>query len=80
MVYPVAGREEEEAVSQDTAAADSSTSGKYEPLVHMNTILTSEIHRTMAEAASELLMYSIVEYFLEWAWLNAISDSSDFIE
>ena len=44
MVYPVAGREEEE--------PGESTSGKYEPLVHMNAVLSSEIHKTMAEAAS----------------------------
>lgn len=50
MVYPVAGVEE--AGPQET---EESTSGKYEPLVHMNTVLTEEIRKTIAEAASEYL-------------------------
>ena len=50
MVYPVAGREE--AGPQET---EESTSGKYEPLVHMNMVLTEEIRKTIAEAASEYL-------------------------
>ncbi|CAI8052647.1 General transcription factor IIH subunit 3, partial [Geodia barretti] len=47
MVYPVAGREE--AGLQET---EETTSGKYEPLVHMNRVLTEEIRKTVTETAS----------------------------
>ena len=48
MVYPVADRE-----GAGPRDLGDNTSGKYEPLVLMNTVLTEEIHKTMAEAASE---------------------------
>ena len=52
MVYPVAGRDEAELLKE---TSEESMSGKYEPLVIMNSVLTEEIHKTMAEAASEHL-------------------------
>ena len=48
MVYPVEGREE--GGVQDLPEM---TSGKYEPLVHMNALLNEEVRKTMAEVASE---------------------------
>jgi hypothetical protein len=48
MVYPVAGKEE--ASLQDP---EQMSSGKYEPLVHMNALLGEEIRKTMAEIAGE---------------------------
>ena len=54
MVYPVAGREE--AGLQET---EETTSGKYEPLVHMNQVLSEEIRKTVAETASEPLDFAV---------------------
>jgi transcription initiation factor TFIIH subunit 3 len=48
MVYPVAGKEE--ASLQDP---EQMSSGKYEPLVHMNALLGEEIRKTMAEIAGQ---------------------------
>ena len=53
----MAGREE--AGLQET---EETTSGKYEPLVHMNRVLTEEIRKTVAETASEPLDFAM--YFL----------------
>lgn len=45
MVYPVSGR-------QQLAMEDPRLkTGKYEPLVHMNTVLCEEVQRVMANAA-----------------------------
>ena len=56
MVYPVAGREE-----ADLQDLSQMTSGKYEPLVHMNALLSEEIRKTMAEVnvASECIMKAL---------------------
>ena len=48
MVYPVAGRDEVN--PEDSALL---MSGKYEPLVHMNAILSEEIRRALAAETSE---------------------------
>ena len=61
MVYPVASREEGGGEGGDES--NGTMSGKYEPLVHMNTVLTEETKKTMADiAARECLMYSIINF------------------
>ena len=48
MVYPVASREEVNVHDLQ----DEMTSGKYEPLVHMNALLSEEVRKTMADITS----------------------------
>ena len=48
MVYPVASKKE-----ANLEDPEQMNSGKYEPLVHMNTVLSEEIRKTMEEIASE---------------------------
>ena len=59
MVYPVAGKEE-----ADLQDSEQMSSGKYEPLVHMNALLSEEIRKTMAEVAGE---------YIVTLWIQAIS-------
>ena len=51
MVYPVVGKEE-----ADLQDSEQMSSGKYEPLVHMNALLSEEIRKTMAEVAGEYVV------------------------
>ena len=50
MVYPVAGKEGSEL---HDVGDNNMASGKYEPLVHMNTLLTEQVRQTMADTSSK---------------------------
>lgn len=50
MVYPVTGMEEADHQDQSQTM-----SGKFEPLVHMNTLLSEQIRKTMSETAGRYM-------------------------